>query len=92
MPNLWRDLPGRDLPSLLRYLRLLLVANAEQQRGLTRRQRALYYLRRPFRLLKHYTPALWGLLRRRPGDRAAWEARRDLMAWLRTSGDSLPHA
>ncbi len=46
-------------------------------------ERALFYLRRPFRLLKHYGPLGWRLLRGDRESRAALRRQRDLMDWLR---------
>lgn len=84
-PRVWRDLPEKSVRGWLAYAWLLLRGNSAVLDSLSWSQRARFYLRRPFSLLKYHGPTLWRLLRGDRRTRAKLEAQATLTDWLRVS-------
>ncbi|HEY89169.1 MAG TPA: nucleotidyltransferase family protein [Thermoflexia bacterium] len=82
-PHIWRDLPTYTVSGWLRYLSLVLLGDPKTRQGLSWKERVRFYLQRPFGLAANHIPALWRLISGDPESRAAWQARRELMTWLR---------
>lgn len=82
MPQVWRDLPARSPVGLLRYAGLILLGDPETRRELPFRERVLFFLRRPFRLLKNHGPTLWRLARGDTRTRKIWHTQRHLQEWM----------
>jgi hypothetical protein len=85
IPHVWRDLSANLPLEWIRYAFEIFLGDPEYRRGLSLRDRALFYLRRPFRLWQHYAPSLWRLLIGKAVERGAWQAYREVNAWLRDS-------
>jgi hypothetical protein len=83
MPRLGRDLEDRSVRGWLRYAKLVLLGDPRTRQNLSWPEHLLFYVRRPFRLLKNYAPLFLRLLRRDPQSRRAMERQNDLMTWLR---------
>ncbi|MEA3308230.1 MAG: nucleotidyltransferase family protein [Chloroflexota bacterium] len=83
LPNVWRDLEGRGYKDWVRYLQKILFGEPQQAQRRSFTEKIHFLLRRPGHLLKTYTPAILALLRGNPESQAAWQARRELMTWLR---------
>jgi len=84
-PRLWRDLPEKNLRGWTAYGWKLLRGNPEALQSLSRRERWLFFLRRPFSLLKFHGPTLWRLLRGDRRIRATLAAQSTLTDWLNNS-------
>ncbi len=83
LPSVWRDLEGTGCKDWIRYLKKILFGEPQQAQRMSCREKIYFYLHRPGHLLKTYTPAAWALLSGNPESRAAWQAHRELMTWLR---------
>ncbi len=82
VPQVWRDVPERNLRGGLAYLGLVLLGDPESRRELSWSEKVRFYVHRPFRLLKNYAPAFWKLLRGDRHVRNVWRAQRQLQEWL----------
>ncbi|MCD4738002.1 MAG: nucleotidyltransferase family protein [Anaerolineae bacterium] len=83
LPSVWRDLEGTGYKDWIRYLKKILFGEPQQAQRMSFMEKLHFGLHRPVHLVRTYTPAAWSLLRGDPESRAAWQARRELMVWLR---------
>lgn len=90
MPGVWRDLTERNARGLLKYLSLILLGDPDTRRALPWKDRARFYLRRPFQLLRNHALTFWRLARGERRTRAAWQMQRQLQQWIRSSDQDTP--
>ncbi len=83
VPQLWRDMPERNLRGFLKYAGLVLLGDLEMRRALPFGEKLRFYLHRPFQLLAHHGPTVWRLLRGERRTRQAWRTQQQLQSWLR---------
>ena len=82
MPFIWRDLSERNLRGVLAYANLVLFGDPALRQGLPLKEKVLFYLRRPFRLLRNHGPTLWRLVRGDRRTRNAWYTQQELQEWM----------
>ncbi len=87
-PRIWRDLPEKSLRGWFAYVRIVARGNPAMLQRLSRRQRLLFYVRRPFSLLKYHGGTFWRLLRRDRRTREQLAAQETLADWLNPAGKS----
>lgn len=85
MPQVSSDLPHERPFHWIRYGVEIFLGNPIYRQSLSLGDRMLFYLRRPFRLLARYAPVVWQHLTGKVVERGAWQAHREVNAWLRGS-------
>ncbi len=83
IPHVWRDLAANRPLQWVRYGINTFFGDPEYRKSLSVGNRILFYLRRPLRLWQHYASVLWRLIVGKTTERSAWEAKREVSAWLR---------
>lgn len=82
MPHVWRDMPSRSLGGWLRYARLILLGDPATRVEATFKERLLFLLRRPFRLMHNHGATLWRLARGDTHTREVWRTEQQLQEWM----------
>lgn len=82
MPHINRDLQERSVQGWVSYAKLVLLGNPYVRRDLPWSKKFLFYVRRPFRLLKNYTPLFMRLLCGDQQSRESIRRQRELRTWI----------
>ena len=83
IPHVWRDVSNHNLLGLLKYMQLILFGDPDTRRALSLQDKAQFYVRRPWHLLRSHGPTLWRLVRGDRRMRDAWRTQRQLQTWIK---------